>query len=360
MKIKGQKILESNNPLVQSVRSSMVSSAEKKAASTVAELFWVVSPQIEQVESHILEQIGQFDPGVRSYLTFALETHGKRLRPALAFLSGGMLGATHADHLRLATIVELIHLATLVHDDIIDEASIRRGQPTVQRRWGAASAVLIGDCIFAHALRMATDFEVNVVNRTIAAAASEVCQGEVLQTQRRFDFTLTIAEYYKLIEMKTGALFRVSCELGAFLSGANATHIAAMRDFGTHLGVAYQIWDDLIDLYGRENKIGKSLGSDLDKGKLTLPLLQLLRKADAGEHGQLSHLLLSESESDKARVIRLVVSRGCLDESIDAILDSLNAAEAILQTFAENEHRRALAGLLSFLKQESVALRLGK
>src|ERR1700742_3366096 len=151
-----------------------------------------ISPALEQVEERLRFQVQEFDPGISGYVSYALDSNGKRIRPALVLLAAHASGKALPQHLDLAVVVELIHLATLVHDDIMDGASRRRGKPTAFAKWGAELSVLLGDCLFCHALKIAAGFEDQAVTRAIADAANEVCSGEILQTQRRFDLKLSI------------------------------------------------------------------------------------------------------------------------------------------------------------------------
>src|SRR5690606_30498586 len=186
------------------------------------------------------------------YIAYILNTSGKRIRPALAFLAGGATGGVTDDHHKLAVTLELIHVATLVHDDIIDGATIRRQAPTANAKWGNALSVLLGDCLFAHALALSTEFEDTVVGRKVAIAANEVCTGEIIQTQRRFDMQLSREDYFDIIRKKTAALFASAMELGARLNGQSPETCEALRDFGYDVGTAYQIYDDCVDLVGEE------------------------------------------------------------------------------------------------------------
>src|SRR5579871_1660692 len=151
----------------------------------------------------------------------------------------------------------MVHLATLVHDDVMDEAEIRRGRLTLAANWGNEIAVLVGDCLFAHALKLAASFPTPEVCRAVAAATNTVCTGEIRQTQQRRNLELNRAEYFSILQMKTAELFALSCELGAALSGGSASDRAALRRYGLALGTAYQIYDDCLDLFGSEAAVGK-------------------------------------------------------------------------------------------------------
>jgi octaprenyl-diphosphate synthase len=287
-----------------------------------------VRADLEQVEAEIRAQAAQFDPALEDHVAYAIESSGKRLRPAMAVLSGGLTGGVTAEHRRLAVTVELIHAATLVHDDILDHADVRRGQPTPNARWGNSVAVLLGDCLFAHSLRLAASFDDIRICRRIAQASSEVCTGEIVQTQRRFDFALSVPDYYRIIGMKTGALFAIAAELGAALNGASPEVCSAMNAFGMQIGTAYQVYDDCIDLAGDEQRIGKTLGSDLRRGKLTLPILHLLGTASLADKARMTAQILSGDEQGvralvgraiEAGAVRYAVERGC------AMLDDAKA-----------------------------------
>jgi octaprenyl-diphosphate synthase len=311
--------------------------------------FELINAQLYSVEERIRQQAKAFDPAVEGYVAYAVESHGKRLRPALALLAGGATGNICPSHLDLAVILELIHAATLVHDDILDGADKRRGQPTANAKWGNAISVLLGDCLFAHALKLSTSFPNGEISRRIAHAASEVCSGEIIQTQRRFDLKLSVPDYYKIIEMKTAALFAAACELGAFINEAAPEVIDSLRIFGLQLGTAYQIYDDVLDLAGDEAKAGKTLGSDLRKGKLTLPVLHLLQISDEAERHRLSEIILNGEESDIVALAEKAIAAGAVKSAIATGRKLLREAEGRLRIVPENKYRDALSGLVSTL-----------
>ncbi len=234
---------------------------------------------LESVSSRLAGQVEAFDPALAAYAAYALNGSGKHLRPALLALGASAVGSPSEDHVTAAVVIEMVHLATLVHDDVMDEATLRRGQPTVAARWGNETAVLFGDCLFAEALRLAASFPTPEVCRAVAAATNTVCAGEILQTRGRGNFDLAEEAYRQIIGMKTAELFALSCDLAAFLADGSVAQRAALKDFGRAFGVAYQIYDDCQDVFGREEAAGKSLGTDLAKGKLTLPWIELRQRA---------------------------------------------------------------------------------
>lgn len=320
--------------------------AEAKALPIPKEIkatFELINAPLYSVEERIRAQAREFDPAVEGYVAYACESSGKRLRPALALLSGGATGNVGTHQIELAVILELIHAATLVHDDIMDGAEIRRGEPTPNAKWGNAISVLLGDCMFAHALKLSTNFPSAEVNRRIAAAASDVCSGEIIQTQRRFDLSLSIPDYFKIIEMKTAALFGAATELGALLNEVSPEIISAMKIYGLRLGTAYQVYDDCLDIAGNEEKAGKTLGSDLRKGKLTYPVLHFLQGCGDAERARWNQVILSgEGVED---LVDAVIRRGSLKAAISAARGLLADAIGALAVVPENRYRQGLHDL---------------
>jgi len=317
----------------------------------LARVTLTVQPQLEEVEARIAQQAAAFDPAIEGYVTYAIGSRGKRLRPLMALLSGGASGGITSGHLDLAVIVELIHIATLVHDDIMDEAERRRAQPTVNARWGNSLSVLLGDCLFAQALNLSTNFDNAQISRVIARAAREVCSGEIIQTQRRFDLHLAIPDYLRIVEMKTGSLFAAASELGAVINGADAETTGALKTFGSKIGAAYQIYDDCLDIAGNENEIGKTLGTDLRKGKMTLPILMLLRSAPAEERERYCELILSEKAGAIGKLLKSDAPNGCLRSSLDAGDESVRDAQAELHALPSNPFTDSLFQLGDALRE---------
>ena len=213
------------------------------------------------------KQVREFDPAIAPYAEYALTGQGKQLRPALVALSANAMGKVEDSHITVAVIIEMVHLATLVHDDVMDEAEIRRGRLTLGANWGNEIAVLFGDCLFAQALKLAASFPTPEICRAVAMATKTVCSGEILQTRQRRNFQFSQAEYFKVLEMKTAELFALSCDLGACLSNASTVQRSALREYGTALGTAYQVYDDCLDLFGSEQMAGKSPGDGSGQGE---------------------------------------------------------------------------------------------
>ncbi len=301
------------------------------------------------MEQQIRAQSAAFDPSVTGYVEYVLGTSGKRIRPALSLLAGGASGEATADHEKLGVVLELIHLATLVHDDIMDGAELRRSLPTATARWGSSLSVLLGDCLFAHALEMAASFDSTWISRKIARASNEVCSGEILQTQRRFDLALSIPEYFRIIRMKTAALFSAATELSAWLNGSSEAVQESLRLYGELLGTAYQIYDDCLDLCGEETEAGKTLGTDLVKGKLTLPVLYLMEDATESQRTQLNTLILRQEPLDITVLAGIANYAGAVCRAVATAKGMLAEARTALLILPGNDHAAALEGITRYL-----------
>lgn len=265
------------------------SEADKVAADGFAGIYEPVKPYLDELDIFLQSQVTQLEPEIQDHVRYVFGHSGKRLRPMLVAYSGweGPAKTGSAGLVRLGSIIELVHLATLVHDDILDEADTRHRQETAARKFGPAAAVLIGDVLFSHALKLAAEFPTTDICRVVARATGRVCAGEIAQTYRRGEVNYSREFYFRVIQLKTAELFEVACQLGAKVAGYPEGFSQAAGLFGRHLGTAYQIFDDLVDLYADESMIGKTLGTDLEKGKFTLPLLLLLEKVTAAERDDL-------------------------------------------------------------------------
>jgi octaprenyl-diphosphate synthase len=247
------------------------------------ELYAPIREELSEVERMIRHELRSRHAGVDELVRYGCLLGGKRLRPALLLLAGRAFDRVTRDHLVLAAVVELIHTATLIHDDVLDEASTRRHLATVNVRWDTKSSVLLGDYLFTHAIFLAAQLPSNVPCRVLSRATRIVCEGELRQKSLRGDFTLHEDQYIEIIGAKTAELFACGCELGALFAGAPQASVDRMALYGRNLGVAFQIVDDVLDLNGDEQRVGKSLGTDLEQQKATLPLIHVLQAANAGD-----------------------------------------------------------------------------
>lgn len=310
-------------------------------------------PVLAKVTARLASQIGAFVPEVSEYARYALVSHGKQIRPTLVALSGMAAGRPNENLVTIALIIEMVHLATLVHDDVMDSAQIRRRRPTLAAQWGNETAVLVGDCLFAEVLKLAAEFPTAEVSRAVAASTKTVCSGEILQVQQRGNLQLTDAEYFRILEMKTAELFALSCEMGAAQVRASSAVRAALREYGMALGTAYQIYDDCLDLFGRESEAGKSLGTDLANGKYTLPVLSAWKRADESQRTRLRELIVPWDRKSLPEVLEMLDRLDSLGECRRVIHQYLDNARQQLSILEATKYRDALHAFCAFLEQQA-------
>jgi len=339
------------------VDSSLVAeTARAGPAQTWKHIIDPVEPFLEKVSYRLVQQVNAFDPEIVPYADYALNGHGKHLRPALVALSAQAIGCPEEAHVTVAVIIEMVHLATLVHDDVMDEAEIRRGRLTFAANWGNDVAVLFGDCLFARALTLAAGFPTPEVCRAVANATSTVCSGEILQTQHKGDFQFTREQYFKVLEMKTAELFALSCDLSAFLTGGTAEQRSALREFGLAFGTAYQVFDDCVDLFGSEAAAGKSLGTDLAKGKLTLPVLLVWERAEPSERERLEALVQAWAPGSMSVASQLLAKYDTLPASLQIVHQYLAKARQAIQHLPQSVGRAGLLASTEYLAYQSSTL----
>ena len=331
------------------------------AAATLPTASWEalvgpLRPFLHQVTERLHAEVADFDPAISQFVQYALASQGKRLRPTLVGWSGRLQGKLSDDHVTLAAIVEMVHLATLVHDDILDGAQLRRGRPTLAEHWGSNMAVLVGDCLFSQALKLAASFPTTEVCRASAIASKNVCTGEIIQTTQRGNFHLTREEYYKVIRLKTAELFAVSCEMGARVSGASKEIAAQVRALGEEIGMAYQLYDDALDVFGHESTAGKTLGTDLWTGQLTLPLLIALEQGTEQDRAWLmTHLPEWRPELNGALLV-LLRRNAVLEKTQAEIGLYLDRAVKMAQSLPGGDGVDGIRGLIDLLTSQIAAL----
>lgn len=322
-----------------------------------AKVFALLAPHMAELDGFLRKQISAFEPEIRSMADYCIDTSGKRIRPSLVFLSGwGEPSAVAPDLVKAAAVVELVHLATLVHDDIMDGADLRRSRDTAAKIYGATAAVLLGDALFAHALNLATQFPTTEVCAAVSESTRRVCSGEIVQTLRRGSTNISREDYYRIIDLKTAELFRVSCYLGSRLSGAAPAFVDAASRFGRHLGIAYQIYDDLADYFGDQNKIGKTLGTDLISGKLTLPLLTLLERTEPDEQRALLEEVTGKCPPKLELRLQQMRAAGVFDEVAKAVYREIDSASQALEPWHDQPASPLLLQLCGVLRGQVASL----
>ena len=317
-------------------------------ASSGVAAFKIIRDELEQVKKLINEQLlcCPDKADVRRLVEHLNRCGGKMVRPGLVLLAGGVIGKITGEHIRVAAIMEMIHNATLLHDDVIDDGQKRRGQATVNSLWGNESAVLLGDFLLSDVFKMCAELKPSAA-KVIAAAAGRTCEGELRQIAQRGNWQLSEAEYIDIITEKSAALFSSCCYLGGFLSGGDEKEVGLLSDFGTNLGVAFQIADDLLDLVGDQNKIGKPIGSDLDNSKVTLPVIHLLKTVNEADR----ELVVKGNRADLKKQLQAC---GSIEYSRKRAQDFTERAIAAIEGFSQSESKDALIELTRFAVQRAV------
>src|SRR5687768_8456504 len=348
--------------MLVTARNSSTEVPQIQPGLTWKEIADPVQPFLDRVSASLAGQVETFHPKIAQYVRYALTTQGKQIRPTLVALSGAAVGQVNESLVKVAVIIEMVHLATLVHDDIMDEAEVRRSRPTLAANWGNELSVLVGDCLFAHSVALAASFPTPDICRAVARATNTVCSGEILQTNQRHDFSLKRLDYIKALEMKTGELFALSCELGAALAGGSLAERNALRAYGMALGTAYQLYDDCLDLFGTEEIVGKSLGTDLYTGKLTLPILVVMEKGTDSDREMLQNCVESPEAENLEKIFELLERYDALSDTRRVVAQYIKQAQQVLGELEQSRGANGIAALSAlgdYLAQQTRALGVG-
>lgn len=311
----------------------------------------LIKADLKQVSEFVEAQANCFDSEVVDYMETVCQTKGKMLRPALVLLIAGATGGIKQEHIRLGAILEMIHMASLVHDDVIDMADKRRDVPTANSLWGNSLAVLLGDILFSHAMVVSTEFNSIDFCKRLASIVRDVCQGEVAQSSRLYDLSMTKEEYFEIIRKKTASLFSAATGGSAWLSNVSPEIENALYQLGDLLGVAYQIYDDCLDMVGDEDDAGKTLHTDASKGKLTLPIFYLLECGDRNVEASLREAIENQETVDYSKLKDNPVYADSVNKAIQVALNKNEAAREILWLLPQTEYREALAELTFYLDE---------
>ena len=314
----------------------------------VLEIYRSLEPDLAAVESELQERLACGDESLRLAGRHLLESGGKRLRPVFVLLSGSFGRSARTELIRAAAGLELIHMATLVHDDVVDNADIRRGRPTVRAQYGNQLAMYVGDYMFAQALACLTDLEDERLHHIVSRALERMCLGEIEQVDDLFFTGQPLSRYLRRIRRKTAFLFEMSCALGALAARAGNRRTAALRRYGYCTGMAFQITDDILDFTASESSLGKPVGNDLRQGNITAPVLYALRNPAAG--AELAALISErQSDGDVRRAIALVRESGGL-EAARALADRyLARARNALSPLPLTDARASLEAIALFV-----------
>jgi len=322
----------------------------RSSGEALSELLAPVAPAIERMRSILAAQIRESSPAVRDMTDHVARFHGKQLRGALVLLTGEATGNTTDEHAAVAAIVEMIHLATLVHDDILDGAQVRRRVACVNQRWDNQVAVLLGDFLYARAFALSTQLSSRLCSRLLAETTRTLCVGEIEQSTRRYDFEMSRAVYESIAAAKTASLYAAACELGARYPGGNEELGKSMAQAGRKLGLAFQIVDDCLDLTAREEELGKTVGTDVEDGKVTLPVLLAYQAAAEPVRAAIRDAYTRPGVTDRRAALLSVCDVGAGVEAAQVrARELLDDALAILSALPVTEARRSMERLFHFV-----------
>ena len=291
----------------------------------------------------LINQMGQY----------IINSGGKRLRPILVLLSARAFGYTGRHHLNLSTIVEFIHTATLLHDDVVDASELRRGQETANSIWGNEASVLVGDFLYSRAFEMMVEVGNMEVMEIMSHATNTIAEGEVLQLLNCHDADTTEDRYLEVIRSKTAKLFEAAAELGAVISAQGPAERLAMRHYGIHLGTAFQLIDDVLDYSAAPEQIGKNIGDDLAEGKPTLPLIYAMRNGTTEQAAFIRHAIEDGGRDTIAQVIQAIESTGAIAYTAGAAQRETDKAMAALEAIPSSPYKDAMHALAAFAVQRN-------
>jgi len=310
-----------------------------------------IARDLAQVEEKIASRSGsETVDRINQVVTHLFSGGGKRIRPVLTLSTANLLGCSGEEHVNLATAVEFVHTATLVHDDVVDESMQRRGRPTANTIWDNKTSVLVGDYLFARSFQLMVAAQSIEALLILADASATISEAEILQLVSQQDLAMGDATYFRIIRGKTAALFSAAAKVGAVVARADAAAIAACEEYGDALGVSFQIMDDLLDYSGETLRLGKNVGDDFRERKVTLPILRAMETADAEEqsfwHRTLSRGEQSDGDIERARVV--LRERGILDQTRKEAESWASRAKGCLNRLPAGEITDFLAGLAEF------------
>ncbi len=308
------------------------------------ELLARVNPDLNNIEAALHENLTPHLNLVSKAAGHLIFSGGKRLRPLLNVLCARLCGYEDEFVIKFSTIVEFLHTATLLHDDVVDDAAMRRGKPVAHAVYGAPVTVLVGDFLLARALAIAAQTGSPKIIRVISEITESMCQGEIQQLTRKGDINLSESEYMEVIRRKTGFLIQGACQTGAILAGASGETEKKLSDYGYHIGMVFQIADDLLDYTADTDILGKTVGTDLREGKLTLPLIYSLGRANGNDRTKMIQIIQAETflSEDFQRLVKMIDSYGGIAYSQSIAETHVKQAKTIMETFTESETRNTL------------------
>ena len=306
----------------------------------------VISDELEQLENTLTESIDS-DIGLATQVSgHIVNSGGKRIRPAICILVAKNLGYSQPDLIRLASSIELLHTATLIHDDVVDESLVRRGKESIQAKWDDAHGVLVGDFVYSKAFQLMASFNNPKIIRELANATNKISEGEVLQLSLKTQSNLSEEDYFNIINRKTAELFKVSAITAGILSECTKPELDSLNNFATSLGLAFQIQDDILDYYGQESLTGKKVGKDFEEGKFTLPIILSLKTMSKTSKTRLLSLFETRKIEDFDEILDLMEGEKTTEQLQTIFSHYSDECISELEKFPNNKYRDALDNIV--------------
>ncbi len=309
----------------------------------------LIKPDLEATDRAIISHLDSNIPLIKEVVEYVLSCGGKRIRPMMLLFSARALSPNISSHINLAAVIELIHTATLLHDDVVDGSTLRRGHKTSHIIWGSPSSVLIGDFLYSRAFQITVGLKNDTILKVFSDATHFIAEGEIMQLVNCNNPDTTEAFYFEIIQRKTAKLFEMATEIGALTATDNPRDIAAMRDFGLNLGLAYQLIDDALDYSQPAEQTGKNLGQDISEGKTTLPLIYAMQKSKAADLKLLRTAITTGKTQNLADILGIIESTDAIKYTAAAARDHADRAKQALSVIPPSSHRQALMDISDFV-----------
>ena len=313
----------------------------------------LVKTDLSATDHFICNELQSDIPFINQMVEYIIQCGGKRIRPLLVLLTAKAFDHPHETHIRLAAAIELIHTATLLHDDIVDNSNLRRGHVTAHTLWGNEASVLVGDFLYSRAFQLIVKLQNISILNIFADATNIIAEGEVLQLINCHNAAITEEVYYDVIGRKTAKLFEVATQAGAALVTDNQHHLTAMQQYGLHLGIAYQLIDDALDYSASAEQTGKNMGNDLTEGKPALPLIYALQQSNKTQATLLREAIEKGENENILALMEIVESTGAIKYTADAAKRHVAKANAFLKEIPDSPYRQALDTLATFVVERS-------
>lgn len=307
-----------------------------------SEIQALMKSDLEQMDKILVNRLDSNVDLISQMSQYIINSGGKRIRPLLLLLCAKATNYDGNNHLSMAVVIELIHTATLLHDDVVDQSSIRRGQDTANELWGNAPSVLVGDFLYSRAFEIMVEPESMTIMKILSKATNQISEGEVLQLLNIKNAKVTQSEYFSVIERKTACLFKAACQIAAILSESNKNIVDALGVFGMHLGNAFQIIDDTLDYESNSLIIGKEIGDDLSEGKLTLPMIYALEKTNGSEKKLLSNAIENADSSNIEKIVEILLDVNAFKYSRKIAGEQSEQALQALEIIPNSDYTSAL------------------